>query len=77
VVTPEAEAAITRARLVKAQALACVLMSHGASGAQVRALDAQGRRVAEQLAGVRESSDVTWAMVADIVAARGALAGRA
>lgn len=64
------DAAITRARLVKARALAEVLARHGATGSDVAGLPATSRRTVEELAGVRESSDATWAMVADLVAAR-------
>lgn len=67
------DAAIQRARLAKAQAIARVLDQAGALGADVPLIDDKGRRAAEQLAGVRRSSDETWALVADIVTTRRAL----
>jgi hypothetical protein len=76
--TPDAakEAAVTRARLRKATALAEVLLAHGATGATVAALPEASRRTVEILAGVPVSSDATWQMTADLVGARRALAGR-
>lgn len=55
------------ARARKAAVLAKVLHQHGATPASVRALPANGRRLVEQLAGVHESSDATWAAVAILV----------
>lgn len=74
--TPETETAVTRARLRKAQALARVLESVGALGADVALIDDTGRRAAEVLAGVPLSSDVTWSLAADILTSRRALAAR-
>lgn len=65
-----------RARLRKAQALACVLDAAGALGPDVTLMDGAGRRAAETLAGVPLSSDVTWSLVADIVTSRRALRAR-
>lgn len=70
------EAAITRARVAKAQKLAQVLLSHGALGPDVAQLPAASRRTVEKLAGVMESSDATWAMVGPIVSTQRALAAR-
>ena len=67
------EAAITRARLAKAQALAGVLLFHGATGAEVAQLPPASRRTVEALASVPVSSDATWAMVGPIVATTRAL----
>lgn len=69
------ESAVTRARLAKAQRLADVLERIGASGGDVWGIDAEGRRAAEALAGVRESSEVTWAIVGDILEFRGSVWG--
>ena len=51
----------------KATLLANVLAAHGATADQAVALPDEGRRTAEQLAGVGVSSDETWAMVAGIL----------
>jgi len=54
----------------KATLLANVLAAHGATAAQAGALPDEGRRTAEQLAGVSVSSDETWAMVVGILGSR-------
>lgn len=69
-------AAVTRARLAKAQAIAGVLDRAGAVASDVLLIDAPGRRAAEQLAGVRTGSDETWQMVADILGATHAVLAR-
>jgi hypothetical protein len=72
-VSVDRETMIVRARLRKAVALAAVLAAHGATGSDVSSLPDEARRTVEELAGVRESSDETWSMAADLVAARRAL----
>ncbi|MFN2591506.1 MAG: hypothetical protein ABR532_01560 [Candidatus Dormibacteria bacterium] len=71
---PGREAAVTRARLSKARALATVLCAHGAVGSDVSALPESSRRTVESLAGVGPSSEATWVMAGDLVAAGRALA---
>lgn len=55
-------------RLAYAQRQAAVLIAHGATADQVRALPDEGRRTVEAISGeARRGSDETWAMVADLV----------
>lgn len=70
------DAYVLQARTRKAAAIAEVLCRAGALGVDVALVDSAGRRLAERAAGVRESSDETWAMVADMVAARRAVIAR-
>lgn len=70
------EAKIDLARLRKAELLADVLERAGALAVDVALLDAAGRRAAEGLADVSESSDTTWAMVADVLSARAMVKAR-
>jgi len=55
-----------RARANKAAELVRILTAHGADVDQARALPLSGRRMAEALAGVSESSDATWELVASL-----------
>lgn len=80
---PDPSAAIAAARLRKASALAEVLdraEKHPATpvawSVVIGAMSDEGRRAAERLAGVPESSDETWQMVADMLSARAAMRAR-
>jgi hypothetical protein len=59
-----------KAQAMKASKLAgflWALSKHKATGATVRALPAEGRRMAEEASGLPVSSDTTWEIVAQIV----------
>lgn len=60
----------TIARTTKALALVDILAAHGATAAEARALPPSGRRMAEQLAGVRPGSDTTWQVVVTVLEQR-------
>lgn len=64
------EERIAAARRRKAIALANFLQLFGATADQVERMDGDGRRAAEQLAEVNESSDATWALVVSSLRAR-------
>lgn len=57
------------ARRAKAIKLTDVLIAHGADFETAAALPPQGRTMVAQLAGCREASDTTWALVVEMVQA--------
>lgn len=58
------------ARTIKALALVQVLVAHGATADEARALPAAGRRMAETLAGTRPASDATWTVAVTVLSRR-------
>lgn len=56
-----------RAQERKARLISYVLSQHGSTSAEAKALPAAGRRTAEALAGVPESSDETWQWVVTLM----------
>jgi hypothetical protein len=58
---------IASARTVKATKLACALLLTGADSTTVDRLTPQARVMAEKLAGTRQASDDTWALVATML----------
>jgi hypothetical protein len=57
-----------KARNAKASKMADVLLLHGASSAEARALPVECRRTVATLAGVRVPSATTWELVCDLLA---------
>lgn len=58
------------ARYRKAERLADVLETFGATSSSAESLATEGRRTAERLAMVRTASEPTWALVAEILRTR-------
>lgn len=59
-----------RARATKAYRLADVLTAHRSSASSAAALPDEGRTLVAELAGTRQPSEATWALVCEILAER-------
>jgi hypothetical protein len=66
--TPSTNVFATKARNAKAAKIADVLIAHGATAAEARALPIESRLTASTLAGARRPSPVTWDLVCELLA---------